>query len=469
MASITDDQLCREYSRARLSRDARFDGLFFTAVITTGIYCRSICPATPPKETNVEYHQSSISAQQAGFRPCLRCRPDSAPNSYAWIGTETTVKRAVRLIDNGALQEQSLEALATRLGVSSRHLRALFQQYLGTSPKNYALHRQCLFAKQLLHQSDLSIADIAFASGFNSIRRFNEAMQQRLSLTPSQIRAKQASDSGDFIHLKVAFRPPMRWDKIIGFLKLRVIDGVEWVLDNRYGRTFEFAESRGFFEVWPDVHKNYLHLKLQISDIKHLSAVVQRVKVIFDLDAPMELIDQQLSNVVGESFNYQAGLRIPGVWAGFESGVRGILGQQVSVKQAHRLVATLVEELGAPVGFAHGQAKFYFPTPEVIVDSELAFFRMPQSRKDTLRRLADYVLSVEEPDNYDDWLDIKGIGPWTVNYVKLRAGKDPDVWLSGDAGIKNALKLFETELDIDAAKPYRSYLGFQLWNLLGSE
>jgi len=471
MPLIREPSLVDQYSRARLSRDARFDGLFFTAVKTTKIYCRPICPATPPKETNVQYHSTAVSAADAGFRPCLRCRPDSAPSSNAWQGNDTTLQRAIKLINEGALQEQSLEQLAERLGISSRYLRRLFQEKLGASPKNYALYQQCLFAKQLLHDSLLPITDVAFAAGFNSVRRFNEAMQERLKLSPTQIRKQhqqvKANHDGDsVIELKLHYRAPYAWSELLAFLRKRMIPGLEWVTDNAYGRTITAGTAYGWFEVRAVPGRHYLNLRLSLSDLVELHKVVQRLRAIFDLDAAIGKIDQQLQAALNGALEYQPGLRIPGIWGGFEAGVRAILGQQVSVQQAHALVETLVRELGTTTELNHSSAHYFFPSPESVAASDLAFFRMPQARKDTLRRLAEHILQSDQAYDYDAWLALKGIGPWTVNYVKLRAAKDPDVWLAGDAGVKNALKHIDQKLDTEAAQPWRSYLVFQLWNQL---
>jgi len=474
MASIQDTKLIEQFAKARLTRDARFDGVFFTAVNTTSIYCRPICPANPPKEQNVEYHLTAISAAEAGCRPCLRCRPDSAPNSNAWQGTDTTVRRAIKLINDGALQNQSLSALADRLGVSTRHLRALFQEKLGTSPKKYALYQQCLFAKQLLHDSPLSISDVAFAAGFNSVRRFNEAMQERLALSPSDIR-KQPLMNNDrhqsSIQLNLHYRQPYAWNHLLDFLRKRLISGLEWAGKNYYGRTITTASAKGWFEIQHSDDTPCLELRIELSDLRELYSTTQRLRELFDLDAPIEDIDQQLQTSLNGVIDYLPGLRVPGVWAGFEAGVRAILGQQVSVKQAHSLVTKLVHELGEPESLNRPNkdspsACYYFPTPDAVAASDLAFFRMPQARKDTLRRLAEHVMVAEQADDYDQWLALKGIGPWTVNYVKLRAAKDPDVWLAGDAGVKNALKSIDSEIDIEAAQPWRSYLVMQLWNHL---
>ncbi len=477
MALIESTSLINTYSQARLSRDARFDGVFFTAVKTTRIYCRSICPANPPLEKNVEYHDSAISAANAGFRPCLRCRPDSAPQSNPWIGTQTTLQRALSLIDAGALQTANLEDLAERLGITSRYLRRLFEQQLGTSPKQYAIYRQCLFAKQLLHDTDMPITDIAFATGFSSVRQFNTAIKSRLKLTPTQIRKihQDTQETSNVITLTMFYRPPYAWTEMLAFLSRRVIPGLEWADENSYGRVFEFENAKGYFTIGLGEKPNSMRVSIVIDDSSKIFRVAQVIRSLFDLDASIQVIDEQLEREFGDTLDYLPGLRMPGVWSPFEAGIRAILGQQVSVQQAHKMVTLLVETLGEPIDFAANNAAYLFPKPEKLANNELDFFRMPQARKDTLRRFAQYFMDNPNRENnsanIDKWLALKGIGPWTVNYAKLRAAKDPDVWLSGDAGVKNALKKIEqahhnSVLDIEAARPWRSYLVFHLWNQL---
>lgn len=450
--------------RARESRDARFDGVFFVAVKTTGIYCRPICPATIPLEKNVEYHFSAVSASESGFRPCLRCRPDSAPHSSVWLGTETSFQRAIKLINQGCLQSSSVEDLALRLGITSRYLRELFQRYLGVSPKQYAIYQQCLFAKQLLHETALPITDIAYAAGFNSVRRFNEAVKQLLRLTPTDIRkSMHASQKG--LALKLPYRPPYDWAHILTFLQVRMIDGLEWVDRGAYCRTVDHNDAIGSISVKNIPEENCLSLHVDLSDYRQLYGVVQRVRMMFDLDAPITQIDSDLQAALKNKLVYRVGLRIPGIWGSFEAGVRAILGQQVTVAQAMSLVTAFIEVLGQSVE-VNGQSRKLFPVPSEVIEHDLDFLRMPQARKDTLRGLAAHFLSVEEPDNVDAWLMLKGIGPWTVNYAKIRAVKDPDVWLAGDAGVKNALKKVNAEINPEECAPWRSYLTFQLWNQL---
>lgn len=453
------------FEKARRARDARFDGVFFTAVKTTGIYCRPICPANPPLEKNVEYFDSAVLAAQAGYRPCLRCRPDSAPWSCAWLGTDTTFQRALDLIHAGALHTGSMSQLAERLGISDRYLRDMFQRKLGTAPKKYAIYQQCLFAKQLLHESDLSITDIAFAAGFSSVRRFNEAVKQQLGLAPRDIRKAQTPLARG-IHLKMHYRPPYAWQNLLQFLRSRCINGLEWSSDRIYSRTIEMAQTYGFFSIQAKPERHYFDLHIHLNDYQHLNAITQRIRRLFDVDAPIEQIDLHLQSGLADAIDYQPGLRVPGIWSTFEAGIRAILGQQVSVAAASKLVTLFVHELGEPVDFGPAEAAYLFPQPSAVIGHDLGFFKMPQARKDTITRLAEHFVHAAKPDDVDAWIDIKGIGPWTINYVKMRASKDPDIWLAGDAGLRNALKTITQQPDLDMLRPWRSYLTMQLWNQL---
>ena len=449
------------YSQARLSRDPRFDGLFFTAVKTTGIYCRSICPASPPKEENVDYYPSAAQAAAAGFRPCLRCRPDSAPHSAAWQGSQATLNRAVRLIRDGALEQQTMAELADYLGISDRYLRRLFNDYMGVSPKTFALYHQCLFAKQLLHQTTLPIGQIAVASGFNSIRRFNDCFKQHIKVTPSDIRRKAADSVQDVLSLKLFYRPPYDWAGMHRFWQSRTLPAIETLGDHSYGRSFEFNGQKGTFKATHHPDQHYFDVAIQLADLKDLRQLVNNIRRILDLDANTEAIETHLKTCVPKGFTVSPGLRIPGIWDPFEAGIRAILGQQVSIQAARNLLNTLVDNTGQRVS-----GITYFPRPEDLLKSDLACLKMPGSRKDTLHRLANHMNTLDSVPNPDEWLAIKGIGPWTVNYTRMRGLSDPDVFLAGDSGIKNALRqynLSEADFDAAAAAPWRSYLTFQLW------
>lgn len=454
--------------KARLSRDPRFDGQFFTAVHTTGIYCRPICPAKPPLESNVSYFRLAVEAATAGYRPCLRCRPDSAPDSPAWKGVNTTIERAIKLINDGALQEASLAALADRLGISDRYLRQLFQTHLGVSPKAYALYQQCLFAKQLLHQTRLPVTQVALASGFNSIRRFNDCFQKQLQLTPSAVRKTHNTDLTEptlTVQLSLSYRPPYNWPHMHTFLTSRVINRLEWCTKNSYGRTFTWQGCTGNFTATHRALEHKFQVEIELDDISKLKAIVHNIRRVLDLNVDIASVQQDLQQHFGSIIAIKQGLRLPGTWSLFEAGIRAILGQQISVVAARNLVTTLVAELGQTT-----PAGQLFPSPKAIADSDLHFFKMPASRKQTLKNLAQYYVENTTQNHVENdpqqWLALKGIGAWTVDYAKMRGLSDPDIYLGGDLGVKKAVKESSQPFQADLAAPWRSYLTLQLWSQL---
>ena len=449
----------RHWQHARQSRDHRFDGLFFIAVKSTGIYCRPICPAPTAKEHNVEYYQYAHSAAQAGFRPCIRCRPDSAPDSSAWQGVKTTALRAKQLLDSNFSEPQSCEQLAERLGVTSRYLRRLFSQHFGISITQYRIFNQCHFAKRLLQETSLPIADIAFASGFNSIRRFNDAFLQQLHICPSKMRTS-VKPSESTIKLKLPFRPPYNWQALQQFFAKRLIAPIEWLTDTSYGRSFSNNHCQGQFTVTFVEDKHHFLVAIDINEPRYLHPIVTNIRRILDLDADTTLIEQHLSTHIHAAFPLTHGLRLPGIWSTFEAGIRAVLGQQVSVTAAHNLVEQLVHHLGKT-----NNGRVYFPTPEAVAACELDFFKMPQARKNALRNLANFCLQQPDCDDLEQWLALKGIGPWTVNYAKLRGQSQPDILLDGDLGIKK-VQAKTADFDSDGCSPFRSYLTFQLWQQL---
>jgi AraC family transcriptional regulator of adaptative response / DNA-3-methyladenine glycosylase II len=447
------------FQLARQSRDARFDGLFYIGVKTTKIYCRPICPAPTAKEENVEYFDFAHQAASAGYRPCIRCRPDAAPGSFAWQGAATTAHRAKKLIDDGCLVDSTTSELAQRLGISVRYLNTLFQTHFATTPKTYALYKQCDFAKQLLQSTTLSVTDIAFASGFASLRRFNDAFLKLYQLNPSKLTKATVANVNTPIRLFLAYRPPYNWAVLQRFLSFRVIEGLEWTTSDSYGRTFELKGSKGRFTATHLPEKAGFNVDIQISDLKVLHNVVQNIKRILDLDADCNLIEAHLSEKLPAGFECAAGLRLPGIWNAFEAGIRAILGQQVSVKAAKNYVQILCQELGQLDG-----ETLLFPTPDAVANSDLAFFKMPQSRKNALIALAAYE-SNKTTSDLNEWLSIKGIGPWTVQYAQMRGQSNPDIFLGGDLGVVKALAHCDT-FQPDEVAPFRSYLTFQLWNRL---
>ena len=460
--------------QARLSRDARFDGLFFIAVKSTGIYCRTICPVRPPAEQQVSYYPSAFAAAQAGYRPCLRCRPDSAPGSSAWQGNTTTLKRALTLIEQGALTDQSLPQLCERLGISERYLRKLFAEKLGISPKQYALYQQILFAKQLLHQTRLPVTTIALMAGFQSLRRFHSAFKDRLHLTPGQVRGNKPEHVSNMLQLELSYRPPLAWPLLISFWQQRTLNGLEWCENQRYGRLIDWppgqGEQHGWFEVSPLPDKTALQLSLHWPDAATLWPVVRHIRRLLDLDADMQQIDQQLSQTFGQRL--KAGLRIPGVWSVWEAGIRAVLGQQVSVagarSQLNRLLqlgsAVSAPQISLPTAAVTGADLSWrqFPTPAQLAADPLDLIKVPQARRATIQALAA-LQSAEPTTQPDQWLAIKGIGPWTVAYSKMRGLSEPDIWLGGDLGIQKALARQQNSLSEDNLKPWRSYATLQLW------
>jgi AraC family transcriptional regulator of adaptative response / DNA-3-methyladenine glycosylase II len=446
-----------DYQQARLARDPRFDGTFFIAVKTTHIFCRPICPATAALEKNVEYFQLAQQAMLAGYRPCLRCRPDSAPHSYAWQGVNTTVHRAMRLLRQN--RELNIQQIATKLGITARYFRQLFQQHLGLSPKQYQLFDKVLFAKQLLHESNLPIAHIAHATGFASARRLQHNFKKVTGFTPQQIKQSK-NKQGELISLRLVFRPPFNWEYMQSFFALRVIQGVENITENCYSRSFITGTDKGWFSVSPVKNKHYLKVEISLPNIEKLTNVLTNIERIFDLNADTNTIQTQLLRCGVPKDTMVTGLRIPGVWDKFEAGCRAILGQQISVKAAIRLLSQLTQELGATEG-----NKVYFPTPEAIANSDLNFLKIPYSRKQTLRLLAHHnVHSSDSSESLvDDWLSIKGVGPWTVAYAKMRGQSSPDIWLNTDLIVKK--QLAKLTIDAELARPWRSYLTLQLWSM----
>ncbi|UPR59281.1 DNA-3-methyladenine glycosylase 2 family protein [Vibrio sp. ED004] len=438
---------------ARYARDARFDGMFFTAVKTTGIFCRPICPASPPKEENVEYFSHQAQALKAGYRPCLRCRPDSAPFSPAWKGVETTFLRALQLIDNGALNAGSIVDLANRLGISDRYLRTLFDNYIGVSPKQYSLYSQLMFAKQLLHTSSMSITDVGFASGFNSTRRFNDAFLKELKLSPSQIRRSKPSNNLSN-HIQLGFHGPLDWQHLLAFYRRRMIEGIEEVGEDYYQRSVNVNGSKGWFKATL-VKDNRLDIEFELDDINQLRSLIANIRRMFDLDVDIAKVEAFFTTI-DPNLVAKSGIRIPGVWSAWEAGVRAIIGQQVSVTAAIGQLNLLVRELSGE------DEKTYFPTPKQIAEADVSFLRMPGSRKETLKRFAEYMVD-NEAEHPSKWIDLKGIGPWTIQYALLRGLSEPNHLLVGDLVVKKFIE-HRPAINAQSVSPWGSYATFHCWN-----
>src|SRR5579871_1520189 len=465
-------------SRARLSRDARFDGKFFIAVLSSGVYCRPICPARTAKEKNVRYFPTAAAAAEAGFRPCLRCRPECAPGTPAWLGTPSTVSRALRLIHESGLEEGGVEALAERLGLGPRHLRRLFLKHLGATPTAVAQTRRLHFAKKLIDETSLPMGEIALASGFGCVRRFNAGIREVYHRTPTQIRrlAHQKAPQPEnqyLFHLR--YRPPYNWQAMLSFLAARATPGVEIVEQGKYRRSISVNGSHGYFEASLDESKDALALRVQFSDSRSLFYIVERIRAMFDLNADWTAIVQSLQNdpVFRGPLETNPGLRVPGCWDGFELTIRAILGQQISVKGATCLAGRIATAYGKQLSGA-GNLTHLFPLPEVLADARLT--GLPASRAETIRAAARAVC--EGRISFDGVVDsntllsrlceIRGIGPWTAQYIAMRALREPDAFPSGDLvllralGLKNAKEL---ELRSEAWRPWRAYAVMYLWNI----
>jgi AraC family transcriptional regulator of adaptative response / DNA-3-methyladenine glycosylase II len=476
-----DSKICY---RAVSSRDPRFDGRFFTAVKSTGIYCRPVCPARTPKRSNCLFFPCAAAAEEAGYRPCLRCCPEAAPGTPAWMGTSASVSRALRLIARGALNGEGVNDLAMRLGMGDRHLRRLFIQHLGAPPKAVAATFRVQLAKKLIDETDLSITEIAFSSGFNSIRRFNDAIRETYGCAPSALRKSARSGSSKkangYVTLRLSYRPPFSWQRLIDFLAPRAIPGVEWIEGGTYRRTMELDEVRGVIEVKPG-RGSFLSLRVPVEASRKLACITERVRSLFDLHAAPEEIRRHLARdpLLARRVKARPGLRVPGAWNGFELAVRAILGQQVTVRGASTLAGRLVSVFGAPLDTEYGKAlNRNFPKPEVLARANLQKIGIPRTRADAIRSLAklcasgglafDGSRSIEE--TMTSLTGIKGLGPWTAQYIAMRALEDPDAFPAGDLGLRRALAETKTPLTAarlaekaEAWRPWRAYAAMHIW------
>ena len=463
----SNDSLRTQYTKARMSRDPRFDGKFFVAVKTTGIFCRPICPAKLPFEENVTYFSHATHAMAEGYRPCFRCRPDSAPQSSAWKGVNTTIDRAMSLLTQIPLQ--SISTVAERLGISERYLNKLIVQTLGIAPKKFQNLQRALFAKQLIQQSRLSMTDVAFSCGFQSLRQLQRAIEQTCGVTPSQLR-KTLQTKQKHITVFLSYRPPYNWPYVQKFLAARAIDSMETVADETYARWFRFEGKLGYFCATHDAARHGFNIALSLSDLSLTYRIIENIKALLDLNADPILIKQSLLEAGFAESDLTEGLRLPSAWDVFESGCRAIVGQQVSVKAAIGQVTLLVKHLGqidedvkkTLTGFGSETDEHYcFPSPELVASSELDFLRMPNARKDALRQFASLFIGSSEP-SHNAILDIKGVGPWTLNYLQMRGMRDPDIYLEGDLIVRKMAEQYP--INPEKAAPWRSYLTLQLWH-----
>lgn len=470
--------------RAIRQRDARFDGRFFTGVETTGVYCRPVCPARTPLSKNVIFFPTAAAAQEAGFRPCLRCRPETAPDLGAWRGTSNTVSRALSLIELGALDDADVDALAGRLGVGERQLRRLFRQHLGASPVAVAQTRRVLLAKQLIHETHLPMTEIAFASGFGSIRRFNETFRHLFGRAPRELRRAAGPDSsaaasGELV-LLLRYHPPYDWDAMVAFLRQRAIAGIESVTARRYARTVQLDDLMGTVAVEP-ADGNALRATVRFPKLAALPAIIARLRRVFDLGADPLAIAAHLARdpTLAPLVKARPGLRVPGAWDGFELAMRAVLGQQITVAAAARLAGRMVAAYGERLSSPSDQLTHVFPRPEIVAAADLAALGMPRSRAAALSAVAAAAVADRHLFDANCGLDdavkrlraIRGVGEWTAQYIALRQLREPDAFPAADLGLLRAMAGREgrrpssSELlhRADAWRPWRAYAAQHLW------
>jgi len=486
-SSLPDSRVCEQ---ARLSRDPRFDGLFFTAVTSTRIYCRPVCPAPTPKRENITYYGNAAAAEAAGFRPCLRCRPELSPGDGAWRRGDAAVARALKLIDEGMLADQPLSALAERVNLGERQLRRLFVERIGAAPIGVHGTRRLLFAKQLLTETAMPITEVALAAGFGSLRRFNAVFLEAYRMAPRDLRKRPVAQVGDTLVLRLGYRPPYDFASMLAFLRGRALPGVEVVDDATYSRVIAPARSEaasalatpGWLRVsaWPD-GEHALKLELHGVPPARLIGIVNRLRRMFDLDADPQAIADSLSQSprLRPLLRRNPGLRLPSGWDGFEIAVRAVIGQQVSVAAARTVAARLSQRFGQalPVAFAPG-LEHVFPTPEALADADLAAIGMTRARAETVRTVAQALLDGRvdfRPERtLDDftarWVALSGIGPWTAHYIALRAMGHPDAFPAEDLVLQRAAPNDGSRLSAkmltaqaEAWRPWRGYAVIHLW------
>lgn len=496
---LTDDQCYR----AMLSRDRRFDGVFFVGVSSTGIYCRNVCTVKTPRFKNCTFYLSAAAAEHAGYRPCLRCRPELAPGQAKIDAVGRLAAAAASHIEDGALTNHSVNDLARSLGISDRHLRRVLQQEFGVSPIQLAQTQRLLLAKRLLTDSNLSIADVAFASGFSSVRRLNALFQKRYRLNPTALR-KATNLPQDTLCCELAFRPPFNWQALLRFLYGRAITGVEMIAGDRidsngvnenrvkatrldtnsriiyarmcYRRTVQIDEHQGWIQVLPVPKQNKLRVILSASLVSAILPVLTRVKALFDLAADPE----QISNHLSPLATSVPGLRVPGAFNGFEVAVRAILGQQVSVKAASTLMGRLVKAVGTPIQTPIAGLTHLTPTPDQIAQlspEDLTSLGILSKRAQSIIAIAQAIVNGDlHLTTYSDvdatiayLKTLPGIGDWTAQYIAMRVLAYPDAFPHGDLGLRRALSVEKPAEVLQIAepwRPWRAYAAMYLWTSL---
>ena len=471
--------------RAVESRDNRFDGWIYLGVTSTGVYCRPSCPALSPKRSNMRFYRSSAAAQRAGFRACKRCRPDASPGSPEWNARADVVARAMRLIGDGVVDREGVAGLATRLSYSVRQLNRLVSSELGAGPLALARAQRAQTARTLIETTELGFAEVAFAAGFASVRQFNDTVREVFALTPRELRqrrGKPVAAGAGAISLRLPYRAPMEMEALFAFFATRAIAGVEEATPTgTYRRTLRLPHGSAIAEL--AARDGCVHCSLRLADVRDLGVAVARCRRLLDLDADPIAVSSLLASdpLLAPLVTARPGLRVPGCVDGSEIAVRAVLGQQVSVAAARTHAARIVQRHGEPLAMPDGTLTHVFPTPAALAEADDDVLAMPERRKATLRAisaavrddLVDLDAGADRERTRSNLLALPGIGPWTVEYVAMRALGDPDAFPAGDLGVLHGLRALGVEADAREAerrsqawRPFRSYTVLHLWGAL---
>jgi AraC family transcriptional regulator of adaptative response / DNA-3-methyladenine glycosylase II len=472
--------------RAVESRDNRFDGWIYLGVTSTGVYCRPSCPALNPKRSNMRFYRSSAAAQRAGFRACKRCRPDASPGSPEWNARADVVARAMRLIGDGVVDREGVAGLAARLGYSVRQLNRLVSGELGAGPLALARAQRAQTARTLIETTELGFAEIAFAAGFASVRQFNDTVREVFALTPRELRQRRgkpvAAGAGS-IGLRLPYRAPIELGSLLAFFASRAIAGVEESADGVYRRTLRLPHGTAIAEL--SAGDGCVHCSLRLADVRDLGVAVARCRRLLDLDADPSAVASVLTGdpLLAPLVTARPGLRVPGCVDGTEIAVRAVLGQQISVAAARTHATRLVQRHGEALAAPDGTLTHVFPSAAALAEADDDVLAMPERRKATLRGvcaalrdgLVDLDAGADRERTRRELLALPGIGPWTVEYVAMRALGDPDAFPASDLGVLHGLRALGAELDAREAerrsqgwRPFRAYTVLHLWGALES-
>jgi AraC family transcriptional regulator of adaptative response / DNA-3-methyladenine glycosylase II len=471
------------YYQAFLSRDPRFDGIFYIGVISTGIYCRPICSARRPKESNCRFFKSASEAEKELFRPCLRCRPELAPDLAPVNKAHRIADLMISCLQEGRFDGIGLEIIAQQFNLSSRQMRRVIQTEFGVSPIQLLLTRRLLLAKQLLTETNLSIIDIAFASGFSSLRRFNDAFKKRYRMSPTDLKKKNPSTShisSESFNLQLDYRPPYNWTHLLKFLSMRALKGIEWVDEQNYSRTVQIGLCKGWIYVSHVENKHCLKITIASSLLPVLTTLLERLRHFFDLNARPDHISEQLSQdpFLAEEVKNNPGLRIPGTFDGFELAIRAILGQQITVKSAKTVASRFVCSFGEKFETPFPELNYLFPTAKsvsLLTIEKVNSLGIIRSRAQTILLLANEIsldqikleVNVNPQRTINQLTSIPGIGQWTAHYIALRALRWPDAFPKEDIVLRKKLghvSQKQAEQLSQQWRPWRGYATLYLWN-----